>query len=198
MVGWVRQRDPRFITTRVKKEDKFFYGILLWGGKNILLLETDLSRPTRRRTTTLLLFGLAFPWHAGTEEKREIWQSHRPVQKSIREIGGGGWVEGGVCGRTYIRLFPYKDCSNRSWGEHAPDHSHLHLLLKNAKWPSARGISSNVSPIENPKKRSQPKTRADLVNWGHLCRLLKTKFTIEKKNFKKLKFPIPMYFTIQP
>ncbi len=111
------------------------------------------------------------------------------MQKSIREIGGGGWK--GVVW-TYIRLFPYKDCSNRSWGEHAPDHSHLHLLLKNAKWPSARGISSNVSPIENPKKRPQPKTRADLVNWATYAVFSRQSLQLKKKIKKKS--PIPMYY----
>jgi len=115
---------------------QFFYGILL---KHSPFRETDLSRPTRRRRRRRYCC-LVWPFHdmQGRKKKREIWQSHRPMQKSIREIGGGGWVGGwrGGCvdGPTSDFFLIRIVVTDRGASTHPTTHN-LHLLLKNAKWP---------------------------------------------------------------
>jgi hypothetical protein len=46
MVGWVRQR-PKVYYYKGEERRQIFLWDFIVGGKNIVLLETDLSRPTR-------------------------------------------------------------------------------------------------------------------------------------------------------
>jgi hypothetical protein len=184
MVGWVRQRPKVYYKCEERRQ--FFYGILLWGKT-----KSFRDRPLQAHTESTFIvvwFGLSMTRRG--RKKREIWQSHRPVLKSIREIGVGGMGVVLLDGPTSD--FFLKDFSNRCWGKHAPDHSHLTVLLKNAKWPTTREFL--MCPQSRTEKRSQPKkTRADLVNWATYA-----VFSRQSLKLKKKSPPIPMYFNIQP
>jgi hypothetical protein len=133
---------------------------------------------------TLLLFGLAFPWHARTVEKRDMTKS--PASAKIHTRNIGGW--GDLCPTFSLRTVVTDPG--------ASTHPTTHICSTSClRMPSGRQFACEflMCPQSRTKKRSQSKTCADLVNLGHLRHLLKTKFTIEKIN--KIPHPHVLYIT---